>query len=409
MRKKAFTLMELLVVVIVVAVLASVSIPKFTRVLETRRTDEAERVLGAVRTEQEARCVMGKNYLGEERRGDLAVLKNADQSQNYQYSLGEGLIEAKRGTDYTLKMYYKTGEMCCEGTGCSALNKNYPACSSQAVYNDECIGNTTPPEKPEPTCADPDYAAANPCICYPNTCSCPEYRAANPCVCEPEKHQDLCNPKKDCSGDTEFLNKLQDGKYWKYGGDKCSECIWFDYECDTSTGKYDIVGTGHKDSACIKECCDSGKANENAYSCCSSPNQSSKCCAEAHGTWKEAQWEWRKSANKTVAYVSGVANGGGICPWYSLDGFPWSELDNHSWEKSKIVEQIIRNTPWCPGSPSQGASCDIRDTGENPNCVVANELRYRCESGAADVYGPIWTCTQTRDTYCELPPYHSGN
>ena len=52
MRKKAFTLTELLVVVIVLGVLAAVAVPKFSRVLETRKTSEAEEIFSAVRTEQ---------------------------------------------------------------------------------------------------------------------------------------------------------------------------------------------------------------------------------------------------------------------------------------------------------------------------------------------------------------------
>ena len=52
-KKKAFTLTELLVVVIVVGVLAAVVLPKFSKVMETRKTTEAEELMAAVRTEQE--------------------------------------------------------------------------------------------------------------------------------------------------------------------------------------------------------------------------------------------------------------------------------------------------------------------------------------------------------------------
>ena len=41
-KKKAFTLTELLVVVIVIGVLSAVVLPKFSKVIETRKTTEAE-------------------------------------------------------------------------------------------------------------------------------------------------------------------------------------------------------------------------------------------------------------------------------------------------------------------------------------------------------------------------------
>ncbi len=62
-KKKAFTLTELLVVVVVIGVLSAVVLPKFNKVMETRKTTEAEEMMAAVRTEQEKRCALDKNYL----------------------------------------------------------------------------------------------------------------------------------------------------------------------------------------------------------------------------------------------------------------------------------------------------------------------------------------------------------
>ena len=56
-KKKAFTLAELLIVVIVIGILAGLGIPKMRRVLETRKTTEAEEALAALRTEQEKNCI----------------------------------------------------------------------------------------------------------------------------------------------------------------------------------------------------------------------------------------------------------------------------------------------------------------------------------------------------------------
>lgn len=64
-KKKAFTLTELLVVVIIIGVLSAVVLPKFNKIIETRKTTEAEELMAAVRTEQEKRCALDKDYLAD--------------------------------------------------------------------------------------------------------------------------------------------------------------------------------------------------------------------------------------------------------------------------------------------------------------------------------------------------------
>ena len=185
MKRKAFTLMELLVVVVVIGVLAGVAIPKFTRVLETQRTNEAENILNAVRTEQEARCVVGKPYLGESRRNDVVALSNISSNPNYDYELLASGIAAKRGTDYTLKMWYQTGELCCEGSGCGKLNKDYPSCTNVPLQ-DECSTSETTPDEP----------AVDPCVENPNQeqcCYSPKVWLEGACV---EPYVDPCPEDK---------------------------------------------------------------------------------------------------------------------------------------------------------------------------------------------------------------------
>ena len=147
LSNKAFTLMELLIVVVVLGVLASIGVPKFMRMLETRRTTEAENILSAVRTEQETRCVIGKKYLQEARRSEVLALRDADASSNYTYNLLPNGVEAQRGQDYTLRMWYKTGAFCCEGAGCNKLNKDYPSCGV-APATDECVEPIKPSDEP---------------------------------------------------------------------------------------------------------------------------------------------------------------------------------------------------------------------------------------------------------------------
>ena len=145
-KNKAFTLTELLVVVIVLGVLAAVAVPKFTRVLETRKTTEAEDIFAAVRTEQENRCVFGKKYLTDKKQ--LTMLAGADNSANYTYSLTNQGITAASSKGYQLKMLsYKDGQICCDGEYCGSLNKSYPSCSALSVASDECAGEVTEDHK----------------------------------------------------------------------------------------------------------------------------------------------------------------------------------------------------------------------------------------------------------------------
>ena len=97
-KKKAFTLTELLVVVIVIGVLSAVVLPKFNKVIETRKTTEAEEMMAAVRTEQERRCSLDKNYTTDAAAVNLASLN----TKNFNYTLKNTGIEAASTGKYKL-------------------------------------------------------------------------------------------------------------------------------------------------------------------------------------------------------------------------------------------------------------------------------------------------------------------
>ena len=129
-RKKAFTLTELLVVVVIIGVLSAVVLPKFTKIIETRKTTEAENIMSAVRNEQEARCMIGKNYTADSTK--LASLPSGT-SKHFTYSLdSQGITATKSGEGGSkLKIpSYTDGRICCEGEGCNKLNKNYLSCDA---------------------------------------------------------------------------------------------------------------------------------------------------------------------------------------------------------------------------------------------------------------------------------------
>ena len=149
--KKAFTLTELLVVVVVIGVLAAVVLPKFNKVMETRKTTEAEEMMAAVRAEQERRCALDENYLTD--LSKMTDIMPSSSTKNFSYSVtGTGIAAQSKGKyGYTLKMpSYRDGRICCENAEeCAKLNKDYPLCQDLIAYADyqngmECAG--TPSE-----------------------------------------------------------------------------------------------------------------------------------------------------------------------------------------------------------------------------------------------------------------------
>ncbi|MBP5430248.1 MAG: type II secretion system protein [Elusimicrobiaceae bacterium] len=144
MKKKAFTLTELLVAVVIIGVLSAIVLPKFTKVLETRKTSEAEEMMAAVRTEQEARCMLDKPYVTQAEQTQRHLLASMPKNTGtyFSYTLTNTGIEAQRiEKDYKLSIpSYADGRICCTGTGCDKLDKDYPKCSdlTNLARNEDC-------------------------------------------------------------------------------------------------------------------------------------------------------------------------------------------------------------------------------------------------------------------------------
>ena len=212
MKKKAFTLTELLVVVVTIGVLAAVVLPRFTKVLEARRTTEAEDIMRAVRTEQEARCMLDKNYTAQKK--DLASFP-VNEGNNYTYAFNTVGMEAEsKNKNYTLKMKsYADGGICCEGADCNSLGKNYPSCASYvAVANIECAaeGAPEPEPEPEPECNLPTTKTE---IC-PSPQDGTIYYTLNE-DCEYEETSKDCHdpaPEPECTGTEEVITSSSCGK-----------------------------------------------------------------------------------------------------------------------------------------------------------------------------------------------------
>lgn len=247
-KKKAFTLTELLVVVIVIGILAAVVLPKFNKVIETRKTTEAEELMAAVRTEQEKRCALDKNYLTD--LDKLSEIIPASDTKNFTYVATATGIQAKsKGKyGYTLEMpSYRDGRLCCESAEeCTKLNKDYPLCSELTAYADyqsgaECAGEV-PPVTPTCTSTKPDSsrACSNGCgtqvrqvICnsVTNTWTTGPWTGSCTCECtgtKPEESQ-ACN---ECGTQTRTVECDSSTGEWVAGA--WSECDKTQEECSST-------------------------------------------------------------------------------------------------------------------------------------------------------------------------------
>lgn len=153
-KNRAFTLTELLVVVIVIGVLAMVALPKFSKAVETRKVTEAEDVMRAIRTEQEKRCSLDKNYSSsfETFGGLIAGVTAGDghETEHYSYTLDTtGVSASSKGhINYTLSIpSYADGRICCSSPdnneGCNKLNKDYPKCDDLVAATDYVASSPT--------------------------------------------------------------------------------------------------------------------------------------------------------------------------------------------------------------------------------------------------------------------------
>ena len=292
MKKKAFTLTELLVVVVIIGVLSAVVLPKFTKMLETRKTTEAEEMMTAVRNEQDARCTISKNY-----KKDISQLASYQAGKNFDYADldGVGMIATAKSGKYSLRMpSYADGRICCDDEYCQEeLNKNYPRCNELENFvegNADCSAGWQD-EGEESSC---DLASQEPCeppyvsgmryyevdkgTCtrkeVSNTCKEPEsctkkpyreecpndkshfiYYTVNEEKCEYDKDDSACNScdKKDyqvlCPQDSEHYIYYTVNNKCEYDIDN-SQCKGCPTVCES---EYEYVNTNCMCVPCLKE------------------------------------------------------------------------------------------------------------------------------------------------------------
>ena len=105
--KKGFTLLELIVVIIIIGILATLGFTQYTKVIERGRTAEAKAILGTIRTAQESYKLENGSYTGTI--GNLAVEAPTSCATTHYFSYG---ITAAAATTFTAQ-----ATRCGTGTG----------------------------------------------------------------------------------------------------------------------------------------------------------------------------------------------------------------------------------------------------------------------------------------------------
>ena len=361
-NKRAFTLTELLIVVIVIGVLSAVTLPKFTRVIENRKVTEAEEMMSAVRTEQERRCAMDKPYTLKF--DNLSDVVSSSNTKNYTYSLqNEGISAKSNKGDYTLKMLsYQDGSFCCEGDDCTKLNKNYPSCDGLTFPSSGCEGTDgdgseigTDPT-PSSSCTDGQVRGSQAC----NTCGVQTTQA---CV----------------------------GGRWVSQLGECSKTV---AECETPECTEGAVSGSQSCNTCgtqTTQKCVSGKWVNFLGTCSKTVEE----CTEPKGCANEPSTKTKSVACNTVL------------------GFDYTGNINYKWD-SEVCDwkETSRN---CQKKCDNIGECDINFTDDcnregngfmdsNCNCVSCDTGKVLCPKGQVFTYKGCkdidWKYVRTYDCDC---------
>jgi prepilin-type N-terminal cleavage/methylation domain-containing protein len=120
MSKKAFTLLELIIVLVIISILVSLAIPRYQRAVEKARASEGVRILGALREAQIRYYEQNDTFADS--LSDLDVkIENLQYFQTPTVNSSDPIAEIIQEDNlYTLKIY-ENGNICCQGEACSYL------------------------------------------------------------------------------------------------------------------------------------------------------------------------------------------------------------------------------------------------------------------------------------------------
>ncbi|ACC98039.1 Type II secretion system subunit [Elusimicrobium minutum Pei191] len=147
MKKRGFTLIEIAVVVLVIAILAAAALPQYRKSLERSRAAEAFDILTEIRNKQEARDLLGtgtaKGYtvkfsdLGEVIAGKNSTTNTLDTSL-FTYTLSNNpypqAYAKRKDMDYSIVQTkgYQDSALCCLGRDCKVVDSVLKGCEKTA-------------------------------------------------------------------------------------------------------------------------------------------------------------------------------------------------------------------------------------------------------------------------------------
>jgi len=131
-NKNGFTLMELMVVVLIVAILAAIGLPQYFKVIEKQRGTEALGILAAINKAQERFFLINDRFTEDFTDLDLDFVEldtnppapptgAVFNTRAFIFTLNgtdddSGVVTAeRRDNSYTLERRYETGVVCCTG------------------------------------------------------------------------------------------------------------------------------------------------------------------------------------------------------------------------------------------------------------------------------------------------------
>ncbi|ACC98090.1 PilE-like protein [Elusimicrobium minutum Pei191] len=145
--KKGFTLIEIAVVVLVIAILAAIALPQYRKSLERSRAAEAFDILTEIRNKQEARDLLGtgtaKGYtikfsdLGEVIAGKTSTTNTLD-TKLFSYVLSDNpypqAYAKRKDLDYSIVQTkgYQDSALCCIGKDCDMVDNVLKGCEKTA-------------------------------------------------------------------------------------------------------------------------------------------------------------------------------------------------------------------------------------------------------------------------------------